>query len=390
MSRIVNKRTHEQFVDEMRQKFPTIEILSFYETRDSKIKFRCSVCNNSGTRAAKRLLVWSGCPVCNHKKGCSSWTQDEFVSMVHGLAGEEFEVLGVYKNNLTPVEMRHSACNGRFSKCLSSGLSKRMCPYCSNREVLIGYNDLWTTNPRKAMMLKDDVLGCVMTGSEEDYVDVICPNCNRTLVKRMNKFSETYCPCPYCSSTYPFPERFMMSVLTQLGIEFVHDSKTSWSGDKRYDFIIGDNIICETHGQQHYEDRPQFHKHADTSEVKKNDEYKRQLAASNGVTHYIEINCSRSDAEFIKNSILNSELSKLFDFSDFDWQKCEEVCFSHSDMEYVELYRQGYSAPKIAEIMGVNHSKAWQVLKRAAANGLCDYDPVAARTATQFKFKNSD
>ena len=148
----------------------------------------------------------------------SSGLLDEFVSMVHGLAGEEFEVLGVYKNNLTPVEMRHSACNGRFSKCLSSGLSKRMCPYCSNREVLIGYNDLWTTNPRKAMMLKDDVLGCVMTGSEEDYVDVICPNCNRTLVKRMNKFSETYCPCPYCSSTYPFPERFMMSVLTQLVI----------------------------------------------------------------------------------------------------------------------------------------------------------------------------
>ena len=45
-----------------------------------------------------------------------------------------------------------------------------------------------------------------------------------------------------------------------------------------------------------------------------NDSFKEKLAKDNGIEKYIVINCKESDLSYIKNNVLNSELSKIFDF----------------------------------------------------------------------------
>lgn len=94
-------------------------------------------------------------------------------------------------------------------------------------------------------------------------------------------------------------------------INFIHDSTTSWSDTKRYDFYLPDhNIIIETHGEQHYDDKFISYGGRTLKEEQENDKYKEQIARDNGVKHYIVIGCRYSDNKWIKENILKSDLSK--------------------------------------------------------------------------------
>jgi len=208
-------------------------------------------------------------------------------------------------------------------------------------------------------------------------------------VKWLSQIRDGYFPCPFCSHTYSYPERFLSAVFDQLGVSYCHDIALPWSQGKRYDFVIGDTIICETHGAQHYNPDGQFHADLSFDTMVTNDAFKRQLAADNGIDHYIVLDCRKSRLDFIRDSILSSDLSNLFDFSKIDWNACEKSCFSNSDYRFVESYNLGITSTfKIAEEHGVNRYTVLRALKRAAASGLCNYDPHEALLASQFKPKH--
>lgn len=61
-----------------------------------------------------------------------------------------------------------------------------------------------------------------------------------------------------------------------------------------------------------------------------NDFYKKQLAAQNNIKHYIELNCAKSDLEYLKNSILNNTaLMNIIRIpEDFDWKECARFASS--------------------------------------------------------------
>lgn len=102
---------------------------------------------------------------------------------------------------------------------------------------------------------------------------------------------------------------------------------------------------------------------------------KKELAIFNGINHYIVLDCRESNADFIKSSILNSELINLFDLSVIDWNKCAlDSCKSNIVMA-CDLWNNGtHSTKEISEIMCLTRTTIITYLKKGTKYGICDYD----------------
>lgn len=249
------------------------------------------------------------------------------------------------------------------------------CPYCAGNKILKGFNDLWTTNPEIAVHLVNKDIGYEISYAGHTRADFICPRCG-CLIKNVRIYDTIrygfVCPC--CSDGVSYPERFVSNVLRQLKVCYKHDGVTSWSGLKRYDFYIEPlSLIIETHGEQHYDEDKQWGDNIENQQA--NDKYKMEIATSNGIEHYIVLDCRESDADFIKSSILNSELIELFDLSVIDWEKCAlDSCKSNIVMA-CDLWNNGiHSTKEISEIMCLTRTTIINYLNKGTKYGICDYD----------------
>jgi len=249
------------------------------------------------------------------------------------------------------------------------------CPYCSNHKILAGFNDLWTTNPKVANLLVDKNVGYVISEFSHLKYDFECPNCHK-IIKNKSVYKVSTCglQCPNCSDGISYPEKFMSNMLSQLNIEYCHDCSLEWSDIKRYDFYIKSmSIIIECHGEQHYSNKTRW-----INNVEKqidNDNYKKNLAMSNGIKHYIELDCRQSSCDYIKKSIVNSELNELFNLSIIDWEKCDLESQNSNVIKVVNLWNNGIkSVSDISNVMKLHRQTITRYLKRMAKLGLCDYD----------------
>lgn len=249
------------------------------------------------------------------------------------------------------------------------------CPYCSGNKVLKGFNDLWTTHPEIASCLANQEIGYQISYSGHSRQDFICPKCGCLIKNVIVKDAVRYnLKCPCCSDGVSYPERFVSNMLRQLKIYYKHDGVFEWSGLKRYDFYIEDlSLIIETHGEQHYDENKQFY---DTIENQRaNDKYKMELAVYNGIQNYIVLDCRESDADFIKSSILNSDLVKFFDLSLIDWAKCASDSCKSNVVVACDLWNSGiHSAKEISEMMCLTRTTIINYLNKGTKYGICDYN----------------
>lgn len=229
-------------------------------------------------------------------------------------------------------------------KCPKCGLSKDMrvrnlyshgfrCEYCNAlpnvRPDLINF------------FVKQDEMWNYSIGSP-NKVELQCPDCGFIKIMSVHSLCTDGFSCPKCSDGISYPEKFMISVLEQLGINFIYQySKTHavWCENYRYDFYLTDfNYIIEVHGNQHYQENTQF-QNCTLNEVKKNDERKMILALQNGISKYIQIPARKSRLEVMKKSVIKS-LSPFFDLSKVIWTKCGETASRSIIKKVCEYYKQ--------------------------------------------------
>lgn len=63
----MKRLTHDQFVDRIKNKNPTIKITGTYEGSKKRIKVQCMTCGNKWSPIAGSLLAGHGCPECGKK-----------------------------------------------------------------------------------------------------------------------------------------------------------------------------------------------------------------------------------------------------------------------------------------------------------------------------------
>ena len=253
------------------------------------------------------------------------------------------------------------------------------CPYCNNRKVFVGETDMWTTHPELAQMLLNPEDGYKYFATGSQYVDWICPNCGDIINAQINQVRMFGLSCKNCGDGMSFSEKFLYNMFKQLGYDFVYNKSTEWSENRMYDFYIPSmSLICEANGIQHYgRSFNMLHDRARTYEEEmENDKHKEKLAKSHGIKHYIQLDCRYSTLDYVKNSILDSELSTLFDLSMIDWNECFCSTMISTTTMCCDLWNSGMrSTQDIANELSLNICSVITKLKACAEAGLCDYEP---------------
>ena len=271
--------------------------------------------------------------------------------------------------------------NGEHYECWINEynlLSGQGCNCCSNNVIIEDINSIWVTDREfceKYKISERDAKTHTMNSTKN--IVITCPDCGKQKEINLNSLSYQGLGC-ICGSGFSYPERFMMSVLEQLEVLRVFQLSKKhfeWCGSFRYDFYIEeDEIIIETHGGQHYEDCGW----SKAKDVQENDRIKYELALQNGIKDedYIVIDCRYSDKEWIKNSILNSKLNKLYDLSKIDWLKAHEFALLNIIKEVCNYWnnKEGWETAKDLEnIFKVNRCTILRYLKKGTELGWCNY-----------------
>ena len=303
------KKTHEEYVEEVKLINPTINIIEEYIDAKTKILHKCNIDNTEWYAAPDNILAGKGCPSSKNQKiaAANRMSQTEYIGVVN-FYHPDIEVIGEYLNSR--IKIAHQ------------------CKLC-------GYQ--WDLAPHS---LKH-ILGC-----------------------------------PLCGDGISYPNKFMYALLKQININFIPEYFADWSNQKRYDIYIPSiNCIIENHGRQHYEEC--FFFNHSLEEEQKNDMYKQQLAIANGVVNYVALDCRKSTTEWIKESVMNSKLPLLLNFSDGDisWNKCETFATCSLIKKTADYWNSGQSIKNIAIILNLHVDTIRRYLQRASINGWCVYNP---------------
>lgn len=257
-------------------------------------------------------------------------------------------------------------------------------------------NCIKTTHPYliKYLVNIEDSLTYSM-GSDKN-IPMKCPDCGHKKNLRIPTLIRNGFSCPKCGDGKSYPEKFMFNVLEQLlNKNFITQlSKTTfkWCENYRYDFYVDIiNCIIETHGEQHYKENTNTSNRKNSlKEIQENDKNKELLAKENGIENYIIIDCRYSELEWIKNSIIQSELPKLLNFkeSDINWLKCHEYACNSlvkivCDMWNDDVKKVSYIADKLK----IGKTSVIRYLKQGVKLGWCDYDPKESLKQKEYMSK---
>ena len=139
------KKTHEEFVEELRKVNPYIEVIGTYKDSHEKIKCRCIKCGHIWSSVAGQLLRGSICPECNRISRRIS--NDEFMKRFLNMGETNIELLGEYVDANTKITCRCKIHNYKWEMLPGNILKNRKCPLCAKNIVVHGYNDLLTVRP---------------------------------------------------------------------------------------------------------------------------------------------------------------------------------------------------------------------------------------------------
>ena len=255
---------------------------------------------------------------------------------------------------------------------LNSGKGCNVCCVPS-KKILIGYNDLWTTHPNIAKLLKDPQEGYEITQGSDKYKTYICQDCG---------YEKSYVPhnlivfgfsCPRCGDKISFGNKVGFSLLEQLGVDFIPEYNFH---DYRFDFYFEFNNVkydLEMDGRLGHGNYNTLN-NMSAEETKEKDEIRDCFSNEHGI-EVIRIDCLKSNLNYIKENIMNSKLNDLFDLSIIDWGKCEEYIDKVSIKTACDHWNSGIkSSPKIAKVMGLSNTTVVSYLNRGVELELCDYN----------------
>lgn len=243
------------------------------------------------------------------------------------------------------------------------------CPYCSHKRVLKGFNDLWTTAPEVAKLLKNWEDGYLYRKFSEQRVDWKCPSCE-TIIKNkaIHTISQRGLSCPKCSDGISYPEKIMFHFLSDNNIQFDREKVFDWLPDKRYDFFIPKwNMIIEMHGEQHYiESNFSKSNNQTLQNIQENDNLKAQYAIKNNIECYVVIDCRHSDIDFIVAQI-NSSILHAYANTQLNWNDIDLKSRKSFVREAVDLYEKGMDKQNIAKKLGIHVKTVHRYLKKSGA-----------------------
>lgn len=218
-----------------------------------------------------------------------------------------------------------------------------------------------------------------------------CPHCGHEFDRTVAyvKMYGFHCQC--CDDGVSYPNKFSYELLNQLkymyGLNNVqHEYSPKWSGKRRYDNYFeynGKSYILEMDGG--------FHKNGVYTispyglEERKNADIEKDKMAMEHNIEVIRIDCEPSTFENIRNNIINSKLSELFDISTIEWDKCNLFAMHNIVKDVCDKFKDNpnLTTGELGKMFDVYATTIATYLKKGTTLGWCNYDPKVERTKYQ-------
>ena len=310
----------------------------------------------------------------------------EFMYDVGDTIKDEKRDITILERKETPIKSYRYKCNVCGYICnksewitQSSLKNNSGCIVCAGQKIVEHINSVWTTDKWMVDYLgmdqKDAKKYSRASGKNATF---ICKNCGEKIYKPIQYVYRLKSIACSCSEYTSFGEKVIYKILKAFNIEFIKEYSPLWSNRKRYDFYIPQyKIIIEVHGKQHYEESFKGMSSTPLEEEQQNDIYKRKLAIENGIKEYIEVDARESNIEWIKKSILETNLSNYLTLDNFDWDSClgyvgigiiKDVCnyWNNNDV----------TTKDVITYFNISKSTAIKHLKKGNELGWCSYNPL--------------
>ena len=376
------RRTYDEYVKEVEIINPNIEVLGVYTRNDVKISHRCKICQYEWNVVPNSILNGSGCPKCADVQRAKHFrkSHENYIREL-SIINPDIEVLGTYVNAHTKIKHKCIKCQYVWEPTPDYLICGGGCPVCAGKAIGLPpeyKNSIFTSQFRELfeLYITEEQMKQYMPYSNKK-IDMVCPDCGRHKKLAPHVLIRNGLGCT-CSDGQTYPNKFVYAILNQLGIEYEHEYSPDWIKPKRYDIYIPSlNCIIENHGSQHYEECTFTQRTLE--EEQKNDLYKKEVALRNGVDKYIIIDCKESTMEYIKNSIINSELFRLLHLDNIDWDKCNAFATSNLVKEAAKLWESGLRTTEVSQKMHIAKGTASKYLMRAAELQWCTYTKREAK-----------
>lgn len=330
---MARKKTHAEFVQEINKLYPNrYTMLTIYNGLRKPMKVKRNDCGHILDIFPSNIYRDSECPECTKIKNRKLFCDNFFE-----IFGKEFEIVDLdeYKNAYSRIHIRHKKCKTIFTAIPHTILQSKImkCPKCQNSSTVVPYiNDIYALDKETYKMLKNKEDGHRYAVNSKNKTWFVCPICGKEHFKKIINVHNRGLCCDRCNDNISYPEKYMGELLSQLNIFYIRQYNDIWTKSYRYDFCFtfeNNKYLIEMDGGLHYK-KPQFG-NMTLKQVQEIDKIKDSLAKENDYT-LIRINCNYVDisqrGNFIKSNILSSVLSKIFDLSLIDFDKCDDIAQS--------------------------------------------------------------
>jgi hypothetical protein len=270
------------------------------------------------------------------------------------------------------------------------GVRKGGCACCAGKTVVEGINDIPTTAPELIPYFQggyDEAKLYTKCGggnpnNPRGYIYAICPKCfkkSKMLISIYNIYKHEGFGC-VCSDSISYPNKFAFNMLKQLNLDFKTEYSPSWIKPKRYDFYFIRNskkYILEMDGGLGHGKENKLSS-ITAQESKKIDNYKDEQARLHGI-EVIRIDCDYKDFNdrfnYIKQNILNSELSQFFNLNSVNWIKIDELACSSMIKDICDLWNSGINNTNdISKITKIARGTVIRYLTQGSLLNWCTYN----------------
>lgn len=322
-----------------------------------KIICECKKCKKTFVRTYRHLINRTVvCPICGETTKKHNMRQRVYNEIKNkGLEIIDFN----YDNNRSKIKVRCEKCGNIFETCylvIQQGLSGcKKCQYDKMKYSNAEINEKIKKIYGGTIVLLDEYSGI------NNKIKVKCTICGNIWETTPYSLIVQKTGCHVCSKYVSYPNKLMKQILLRFkdDVKELEEEKyltkinKSWHGRHRFDFAI------ETKDDRKYiieMDGAISHKNS------KIDEIKDEFARKNGY-EVIRIDCMYNNYEkrfeYIKNSIINSCLSNLFDLSSLtndEWEKMNNISVISPYREIFEYYKN--NKDKTAKEIGKKFNKS--------------------------------
>lgn len=307
------QKTNDEFVQELNKIAPDLVADEKYLGARTKIHFHCKAKNHLIYSTPDNILhKIKGCPFCHTMAG-----------------GEKTRCSKLNENNLFGLKMPDMV------KYLKNSEEAFLYSYGSSHKTL------WK-----------------------------CPCCGNDNIEQSFKYTYYHgIICDQCGSGDSYPNKYMLSILKQLKIDYEKEYSPYWIKPYRYDFyftINNKHYIVEMDGG--------FHQTVDG--VLDIDAYKDKMALEHDI-EVIRIDCFYSTISkrenYIKTNILKSKLKYILCFNNVDFKKCHLFSLEKSYKLACDMWNNGIkNIDMIAKELDIVPGTVYQYLRLGEKNGAVD------------------